>query len=40
MSFGTVLITDLDVADNADIFAETTDLLAEALELVVIYLYY
>ena len=31
VSFGTVRITDLDSADNAVIFAETTDVLAGAL---------
>ena len=31
VSFGTVRITDLDSADDAVIFAETTDVLAEAL---------
>ena len=32
VSFGTVRITDLDFADDAVIFAETTEVLAEALD--------
>ena len=31
MSFGTVRIPDLDFADHAVIFAETTDVLSEAI---------
>ena len=34
MSIGTVWVTDLDFADGAVIFAETTEVLAEALELL------
>ena len=34
VSFGTVQITDLDFADDAIIFAETTEVLAGALDLL------
>ena len=34
VSFGTVRITDLDFADDAVIFAETTEVLASALDLL------
>ena len=34
VSFGTVRITDLDIADDAVIFAETTEVLARVLELL------
>ena len=34
VSFGTVRITHLDSADDAGIFAETTEVLARALDLL------
>ena len=35
MSFGTVRITDLDLADDAAIVAETTEVLAEKLDSLI-----